>query len=618
MCKLNHQSLITRHGNNRALPQPSVPVADPVDGLLTREDLQQPVIMDLVAWGESLPGHSYQLIWNGEKKGEKKYITDEIPGDALTLPVPASLLENEGVHAVGYLAKNELGGQEAYSSKIPLIVDLTPPGGGLLAAMIFPPEAQDGTLTSDELTAMGDVLTAEVPGYAGMDWGDRIETFWGSVPGPRHTVTPSEVTQDRVMIDFTRAFLENLGDVREPVTYIVTDRAGNPSIKSLEQNFQLFLTEIPKDYPAPVCAQADDGLIDDADARAKVAVDIPQYPNPQVGDQITLHWGNATLPAVPLQAGDETSDPVFTLNVPYALIAQAGEGNVELQYEVRRNDVLVGVSLSLPVTVNLTLPGPVDPDPETPENEALALPIIRGTSNNPDNQDNVIDKDDFLLDAEAVIGWKEEFAIGDTLSLYWGSQLTPAVYTLRSPDIGRDLVLSVPNALLTAEGTGDTIKVYYTVTHAGNPNASKSGAQTVVVSSEGDLPGGPDGLNGPVFTNANEFNAISPVNSPDGTPIFIAPYVNADKYPRISVVFHGYNRANGDTPVPGASVEFTHLLDASEQAQGYTFRVSAQQLSLICEGRGEAYYRVEGPGGVMVNSITTQVIITMPIPGAGC
>jgi hypothetical protein len=618
MCKLNHQSLVTRHGNNRALPQPSVPVADPVDGLLTREDLQQPITMDLVAWGESLPGHSYQLVWNGKEAGEKKYIADEIPGDALTLDIPANLLENEGVHAVGYIAKNELGGQTAYSPTIPLIVDLTAPGGGLLAPMVFPPEAQDGTLTSDELTAMGDVLTAEVPGYAGMDWGDTIETFWGGVPGPQHTVTPSEVTQDRVMIDFTRAFLENLGDVREPVSYTVTDRAGNTSIPSLPETFQLFLTEIPNDYPAPVCAQADDGLIDDADARAKVAVDIPQYPNPQVGDQITLYWGSASLPAVALQAGDETSDPVFTLNVPYALIAQAGEGNVELQYEVRRNDVLVGVSLSLPVTVNLTLPGPVDPDPETPENEALALPIIRGTSNNPDNQDNVIDKDDFLLDAEAVIGWRDEFAIGDTLSLYWGSQRTPAVYTLRSPDIGLDLVLSVPNALLTAEGTGDAIKVYYTVTHAGNPNTSKSGAQTVVVTSEGDLPGGPDGLDGPVFTNANQFNAISPVNSPDGTPIFIPPYINADKYPRVSVVFHGYNRSNGDTPVPGASIEFTHLLDATEQAQGYTFRVSAQQLSLICEGRGEAYYRVEGPGGVMVNSITSQAIITMSIPGGGC
>lgn len=125
-------------------------------------------------------------------------------------------------------------------------------------------------------------------------------------------------------------------------------------------------------------------------------------------------------------------------------------------------------------------------------------------------------------------------------------------------------------------------------------------------------------MKGPVFTNANQFNAISPVNSPDGTPIFIPPYVNADKYPRVSVVFHGYNRTHGDAPVPGGSVELTRVLDEYEQVNGYSFRVTAQQLSLICEGRGEAYFRVQGPDGLMVNSPTTQVIITMAIPGQGC
>jgi len=309
---------------------------------------------------------------------------------------------------------------------------------------------------------------------------------------------------------------------------------------------------------------------------------------------------------------------VFTLNVPYAAVALSGDGDVDLHYEVRRNELAVGSSLRLSVNVNLTLAGPQDPDPETPENEALDLPIIRGTSGNPNNEDNVIDEDDFLLEATAVIGWKDEFAISDRISLYWGSQTTPVVYTLRSSDIDRDLLLTIPNELMAAEGTGDAIKVAYTVTHAGNPNTSRSAAQNVIVRSQGELPGGPDGLLRPVFTNANQYNAISPVNSPDGTPVFIPAYINADKYPRVSVVFHGYNRANGDTPVPGGSVEFTHVLDEFEQVDGYSFRVTAQQLSLICEGRGEAYYRVEGPDGLMVNSPTTDVIITMAIPGQGC
>lgn len=617
MCNSHLPPLVTRY-STKALPQPSVAVADPVDGLLTLADLKQPVVMDFVVWPEALPGHSYQLTWNGVLSSQKKYISTEQPGDALTLDIPAGLLANDGVYNAGYGAINEVGGQIAYSPEISLIVDRTAPGGGLLAAMVFPAVTQDGVLTSDELTALGDVLIAEVPGYSGMAWGDQIRTSWGNIAGPEHTVTASEVVEDRVMLSFTRAFLGGLGDVKEPAFYTVTDRAGNVSINSLAKTFQLFLQEVPQDYPAPLCNQADDGLIDDADARLTVAVNIPQYPAPQVGDKITLYWGAKPLPEVALQAGDETSDPLFTLNVPYALIALAGDGRANLRYEVRRTELLVGVSLPLPVNVNLTLPGPQDPDPETPENEALDLPIIRGTSGNPNNEDNVIDEDDFLLDAAAVIGWKDDFAISDRISLYWGSQSTPVAYTLRSTDVGHDLLLTIPNQVIAAEGTGEGMKVYYTVTHAGNPNTSRSGAQSVTVRSQGDLPGGPDGLAAPVFTNANQFNAISPVNSPDGTPIFLGPYVNAEKYPRVSFVFHGYNRANGDTPVPGASVELTHVLDEFEQTKGYSFRVNAQQLSLICEGRGEAYYRAQGPDGVMVNSKTTQVIITMAIPGQGC
>lgn len=617
MCNSNQPPLVTRY-SAKALPQPNVALADPIDGLLTLDDLQQPIIMDLVVWPEAVKGHSYQLSWNGVGVGNKKFIDTEQPGDPLTLEIPAGLLVSDGVFGAGYAATNEFGGQTAFSDEVPLIVDRTPPGGTLLAAMVFPSETHDGTLTSDELTALGNVLTTEVPGYTGMAWGDRIRTFWGSVAGPEHTVTVSEVNEDVVMLDFTRAFLESLGDVKEPAFYTVTDRAGNVSIDSLSKTFQLFLREVPQDYPAPLCAQSADGLIDDADARATVAVDIPQYPSAQVGDKVTLHWGTQALPEVTLQAGDETSDPVFTLNVPYAVIAMAGDGDVELRYEVRRNQILIGASLSLAVTVNLTLPGPQDPDPETPENEALDLPIIRGTSDNPNNEDNVIDEDDFLLEATAVIGWKDEFAISDRISLYWGAQTSPVAYTLRSTDIGRDLLLTIPNDVITTEGTGEGIKVYYTVTHAANPNTSRSGAQSIVVRSQGDLPGGPDGLKGPVFTNANQFNAISPVNSPDGTPIFIPPYVNADKYPRVSVVFHGYNRTHGDAPVPGGSVELTRVLDEYEQVNGYSFRVTAQQLRLICEGRGEAYFRVQGPDGLMVNSPTTQVIITMAIPGQGC
>jgi len=621
MCNSKTRSLVTRRKSNgpRALAPPIMPLADPIDGLLTLEDLEQPIIATLVAWDEALPGDKYQLVWNNVPVGAIKDIgVNDVPGTALTLDIPATLLLNDGRYQVAYAATNFEGGTVITSPSNPLIIDRTPPGGSLLAGMLFPPVVSDGVLTSAELTELGDVLTAEVPGYVGMAWGDHIQTFWGATAGPEHTVIETEVTQDRVMIDFTRAFLESLGDVTEPAHYIVTDRAGNVSIKSQTKTFSLFLRPVPEDYPAPICAQADDGVIDDADARATVAVAIPQYSaDVRVGDKITLYWGAIALPEVDVLDGDETEDPIFSINVRYATIASSGDGQRPLRYEVRRNNVLIGSSLELAVNVNLELPGPQDPDPETPENENLDRPIIRGTSDNPNNDDNVIDEDDFLLEAKAIIGWKDEFVISDVIHVFWGSQPTPVDFPIKSTDVGNDLIITLPNQLMADQGTGEDIKVYYTVTHAGNPNTSRSFSQSVAVRSLGDLPGGVDGLAGPVFTQANEHNAIGQDLNPDGTPIFIAPYEHIDKYPRVTVIFHGYNAANGSTPVPGASVEETHTLDDGEIINGYSFRVPDNKLRLICTGRAEASYRVEGPNGP-VNSRTTDVLIRMATPGEGC
>jgi hypothetical protein len=554
------RSLISRARSQqpRALNTPVIPLADPIDGLLTLQDLLQPITMSLAVWDEALPGDTYQLSWNGTALEPIKTIgNDDLPGDPLTLDVPASLLI-EGTHDAQYIATDTLGGVANPSPATPIIIDHTAPGGDLLAALVFPPVTQDGMLTSEELTALGNVLVAEVPGYTGIAWGDQIRSFWGSVPGPEHTVIPEEVSMNRVMLSFSRTFLESLGDVTDPVYYVVTDRAGNESIHSLPKRFRLFLRAVPSDFPAPLCAQADDSVIDDADARAAVLVEIPKYPDAQPGDKVMLYWG-------------DTARPEAT------------------QF----------------------------PDPETPDNESLALPVIQGTSGNPNNDDNVIDEDDFLLEAKAIIGWRDEFVTSDVIRLYWGSQATPVVFPIKSTDLNSDLVLTIPNQLMINEGSGDQIKVFYTVTHSGNPNTSRSAAQGVAVSAKGDLPGGVDGLDAPIFTNANQNNAISPILSPDGTPIHIAPYENIEKYPRVTLVFHGYNAANGNTPVPGASVEHSHVFDEFEMVSGYDFRITDKQLRLICTGRAEAYYKVEGPNGP-VNSRTAPVLIRMAIPGEGC
>lgn len=51
------------------LKQPLIPQAEPVDGLLTLEALQQPIFIHLQAWGVFESGDSYQLTWNRKPWG---------------------------------------------------------------------------------------------------------------------------------------------------------------------------------------------------------------------------------------------------------------------------------------------------------------------------------------------------------------------------------------------------------------------------------------------------------------------------------------------------------------------------------------------------------------------
>lgn len=79
------------------LKQLVVEQADPFDGLLTLEALQQPITAALVVWDEALPMDTYQLRWDDRDIGKVKRITDdEGPGSPLHLEIPVHLLANDG------------------------------------------------------------------------------------------------------------------------------------------------------------------------------------------------------------------------------------------------------------------------------------------------------------------------------------------------------------------------------------------------------------------------------------------------------------------------------------------------------------------------------------------
>jgi hypothetical protein len=207
---------------NFYLAAPCIPVAE-ADGLIANHHLQNDILVQLETWAYAHERDTYQLMLNGKLIGSPQQLPSPVPelGSTLTLTLAKEELTDDGVYQVSYQATNVLGGVSADSSSVAIRIDRSAPGGALLAAMVFPNPT------------IGDYLTALVPGYAGMEQGDVIQTLCNGVPGPTHTVQADELTVRPVEIRFERAFLESLAAETAYMEYQVTDRAGNQSLMSL-------------------------------------------------------------------------------------------------------------------------------------------------------------------------------------------------------------------------------------------------------------------------------------------------------------------------------------------------------------------------------------------------
>mgnify|MGYP000565801611 CR=1 len=209
------------------LPPAVVPAAYE-DGLLKTADLNAPIAVQVKVWAGAITGYTVRLDLDGVPVTDERVLTDgDKVGDTLTLHLSETHLVNEGLHALEYRICNPLTGDEVFSPSIPLIVDRTPPGAPVLAPLFFAEGSVDGN------------ATAILPGYTGMDTGDVVQTQCNGVPGPTHIVQPDELTVRPIEIVFQQDFLLSLGADTVAIDYVVVDRAGNESIRSLPMTISL-------------------------------------------------------------------------------------------------------------------------------------------------------------------------------------------------------------------------------------------------------------------------------------------------------------------------------------------------------------------------------------------
>lgn len=344
------------------------------DGLLPVHSLNTPLEVLLNVWQGARPGYTYQLYFDGVLIGLKKEILpSQMPGDDLILHIPSELLK-EGRHSVAYAVENPINMVVEFSAETAVIVDLTPPGDPLLAPIIFPAQTQNG-LTSDELQTMGNVLSGTIASYNGMQEGDVVRTYWNDLPGPMAVVSKDDVGLRRTMVDFTRSFLELIGDIEAPVYYTVTDLAGNLSMASEAVDVKLQLTHVTP-LPTPTLKEAIGTTLDPVNASSGATVVIDAVANLQAGDQVITQWqgpnGNDTRENTLTGA-----DAGKTLEVVFAaalVTANAGQ-TVAISYVVNRVNGLVQVSGTLALQILAAQPElELDTSPVTLAGKVYLLP----------------------------------------------------------------------------------------------------------------------------------------------------------------------------------------------------------------------------------------------------
>jgi hypothetical protein len=206
----------------QTLEAPFIPAAKP-DGLVMTSCLDNDLTVTLKVPSFVRTGDSYQLLLNNRTTGPVQAFP--VPPTGIGSDLESHISKSEfacnGEYKVSYRYISYPGGNITDSEATSIHVDRTQPGATLLAPLIFP------------TASFSDQLTGLLPGYAGMQQGDVVQTLLNGSPGPTHTVTADELTLSPIEIVFTREHLKGHAPGMVSIEYTVTDRAGNTSITSL-------------------------------------------------------------------------------------------------------------------------------------------------------------------------------------------------------------------------------------------------------------------------------------------------------------------------------------------------------------------------------------------------
>ncbi|MCQ2997282.1 hypothetical protein NLO88_20300 [Pseudomonas syringae] len=549
-------------GDDNLVP-PTVEISLNSDGLLPVSALTTPVIVTFPAWAAIVPNTSYRLLWDKTPIGITKLVNeDDKPGDILTLEIPVAALNN-GKHSLAYRLVNLENGVQTDSQVSPVEIDRTAPGNPLLAPIIFPGAIQNG-LTSAELEALGNKLPGKIASYSDMKEGDVIRTYWGTVEGPVAIVGRDDMGLQRVMVDFSREFLENIGDIEVPVFYTVTDLAGNLSVNAQAVQINLQLRVLPE-LPLPAVKEANGDTLDPVNATQGATVVVGALAQLARGDRVEVQWRGANASdnkEKTITDADAGKDLEMLFS---ATLVEANKGQtVSITYDVLRANGSAQASGTLQLKIQAGVTRLPAPTMDTVGPDGLLTP-----SKIPESG------------ATVRVGYAD-MSTGDSVVVTWEGT---ARYDTPAQVIGGDaqLLFNIPKAFIN-QNIGSSASVTYTVTRAGT--AVVSAPLWLRVQQGMNFDTSPVSLGGKVYLIPGRPDILP--SFPEGTTVRRvasggqAPYAYVSSDTRIARVDE-----HGLTSVRGNGTARISVTDALGETKSYTVTVSGV---IHCLGLGSGKY----------------------------
>ncbi|QDE39359.1 hypothetical protein FIV34_09155 [Luteibacter pinisoli] len=282
-------------------------------------------------------------------------LPDPVP-DVIELQLSKELIQGlaDGPHSIAYRITPLPIGTIQESQHGTFRIDRTPPSGSLLPCIIFPERAELDGVSAAYLDSLPNAeLVGTVPPYSEISRDDALD-FYLRMRGStdEHFIGRQMQVADgpcQVKIRLTLGMIDALAcDGTLDVWYYVTDIAGNRSQASPSTSLRILGRGAPRVLPPPIIRGMEKGSLTEHDVKPHLHVDIPRStPAPIPGDIVVLHFGDSSLPALPLCLGDIGDDPMLCVSIPHDIVQTETrreawtEGGIPCQYDIVRKGVHV-------------------------------------------------------------------------------------------------------------------------------------------------------------------------------------------------------------------------------------------------------------------------------------